>query len=166
MQKLPFLMKIRKRNLSCLRRLGRGAHHEKTKALIHKRWRQFDSIRRFLPCYVFWYLRFCHCRRQKANYNLAEKIRKAVSNYYAADTKAEEIYSQIRAGNMPDGVKQKGNTYSYTCAIDDKQKLLVEIKKTKKKKFHVVKWEKQYTGEWKPDDTIDVWDGMEQMLPD
>ena len=27
-----------------LRRLGReGAHHEKTKALIHKRWRQFDS---------------------------------------------------------------------------------------------------------------------------
>ncbi len=27
-----------------LRRLGReGAHHEKTKALIHKRWRQFNS---------------------------------------------------------------------------------------------------------------------------
>lgn len=101
----------------------------------------------------------------KANYNLAEKSVKAVSNYYAADTKAEEIYSQIRAGNMPDGVKQKGNTYSYTCAIDDKQKLLVEIKK-QKEKFHVVKWEKQYTGEWKPDDTIDVWDGMEQMLPD
>ena len=81
-----------------------------------------------------------------------------MSNYYAADTKAEEIYSQIRAGNMTDGVKQKGNTYTYTCTIDDKQKLLVEIKKQK--------WEKQYTGEWKPDDTIDVWDGMEQMLPD
>jgi len=98
----------------------------------------------------------------KANYNLSEK---SVNNYYAADTKAEEIYAQIRAGNMPDGVKQKGNTYTYTCAIDDKQKLLVEIKK-QKEKFHVVKWEKQYTGEWKPDDTIDVWDGMEQMLPD
>ena len=38
--------------------------------------------------------------------------------------------------------------------------------KKQKEKFHVVKWEKQYTGEWKPDDTIDVWDGMEQMLPD
>ena len=88
-----------------------------------------------------------------------------MSNYYAADTKAEEIYSQIRAGNMPDGVKQKGNTYTYTCIIDDKQKLFIEIKK-QKEKFHVVKWEKQYTGEWKPDDTIDVWDGMEQMLPD
>ena len=43
MQKLPFLMKIRKKFIM-LRRLGReGAHHEKTKALIHKRWRQFDS---------------------------------------------------------------------------------------------------------------------------
>ena len=73
----------------------------------------------------------------KSNYNLSEKSVKAVSNYYAADTKAEEIYSQIRAGNMPDGVKQKGNTYTYTCAIDDKQKLLVEIKK-QKEKFHVV----------------------------
>ena len=37
----------------------------------------------------------------KANYNLSEKSVKAVSNYYTADTKAEEIYSQIRAGNMP-----------------------------------------------------------------
>ena len=92
----------------------------------------------------------------KANYNLSEKSVKAVSNYYAADTKAEEIYSQIRAGNMPDGVKQKGNTYTYTCAIDDKQKLLVEIKK-QKEKFHVVKWEKQYTGEW----TIPSMFGME-----
>ena len=144
-----------------LRRLGReGAHHEKTKALIHKRWRQFDSD---VLCFLVFAL--LSLSTAKANYNLSEKSVKAVSNYYAADTKAEEIYSQIRAGNMPDGVKQKGNTYTYTCAIDDKQKLLVEIKK-QKEKFHVVKWEKQYTGEWKPDDTIDVWDGMEQMLPD
>ena len=69
----------------------------------------------------------------KANYNLSEKSVKAVKNYYAADTKAEEVYAQIRAGNMPDGVQQKGNTYTYTCAIDDKQKLFVEIKKTKRK---------------------------------
>ena len=43
----------------------------------------------------------------KANYNLSEKSVKAVSNYYAADTKAEEIYSQIRAGNMPDETERK-----------------------------------------------------------
>ena len=147
-----------------LRRLGReGAHHEKTKALIHKRWRQFDSDDFCRVMFLVFAL--LSLSTAKANYNLSEKSVKAVSNYYAADTKAEEIYSQIRAGNMPDGVKQKGNTYTYTCAIDDKQKLLVEIKK-QKEKFHVVKWEKQYTGEWKPDDTIDVWDGMEQMLPD
>lgn len=147
-----------------LRRLGReGAHHEKTKTLIHKRWRQFDSDDFCRVMFLVFAL--LSLSTAKANYNLSEKSVKAVSNYYAADTKAEEIYSQIRAGNMPDGVKQKGNTYTYTCAIDDKQKLLVEIKK-QKEKFHVVKWEKQYTGEWKPDDTIDVWDGMEQMLPD
>jgi len=43
----------------------------------------------------------------KANYNLSEKSVKAVSNYYAADTKAEEIYSQIRAGNMTDGNRKE-----------------------------------------------------------
>lgn len=101
----------------------------------------------------------------KANYTLSEKSVKAVSNYYKADTKAEEIFAQIREGKIPDGVEQKGNHYIYTCAIDKKQQLYVEIKKSQQK-YHILKWEKQYTGEWKPDETIDVWDGMEQMLPD
>lgn len=79
-----------------LRRLGReGAHHEKTKALIHKRWRQFNSDD-FCRVMFFWYFALLSLSTAKANYNLSEKSVKAVSNYYAADTKAEEIYSQIR----------------------------------------------------------------------
>ncbi len=82
-----------------LRRRQRG-HHEKTK-LIHKRWRQFDSDDFCRVMFLVFAL--LSLSTAKANYNLAEKSVKAVSNYYAADTKAEEIYSQIRAGNMPDG---------------------------------------------------------------
>ena len=100
----------------------------------------------------------------KANYNLSEKSVKAVNNYYAADTKAESS-GTAAAAEETEKAGDGSEAEATGAAVDDKQKLFVEIKK-QKEKFHVVKWEKQYTGEWKPDDTIDVWDGMEQMLPD
>ena len=51
----------------------------------------------------------------KANHKLSMKSVDAVSDYYAADTKAEEILAQIRLGQVPDGVKQKGDKYCYVC---------------------------------------------------
>ena len=52
----------------------------------------------------------------------------AVSSFYAADLEAEEIFSLIRAGEMPEGVSLNGNVYSYTCKISETQTLFVEIK--------------------------------------
>lgn len=52
----------------------------------------------------------------------------AVSSFYAADLEAEEIFSRIRAGEMPDGVTLDGNIYSYTCKISETQTLFVEIR--------------------------------------
>lgn len=100
----------------------------------------------------------------KANHNLSMKSVDAVRDYYAADTEAETILAEIRAGQMPEGVKKKGKIYSYACPLNDTQQLSVEVEISGKEKYKIKKWKKEYIGEWAPDDTIDVWDGMEEML--
>lgn len=79
-----------------------------------------------------------------------------------ADTKAEEILAQIREGIIPEGVFSDGNFYSYQCPIDDKQQLSVEAEVTGDS-YVIKKWKKEYIGEWKADDTIKVWGGMEEI---
>lgn len=101
----------------------------------------------------------------KADYMLSEKSVKAVRDYYEADTQAEEILAQIRQGQVPDGVIQDGDRYSYACPVDKNQQLTVEIE-YKDASYRILKWRKEYTGEWKPDEKIEVWDGMEEMLGD
>ena len=96
----------------------------------------------------------------KANRTLTDKSVAAVTNYYQADTKAEEILAELRAGEKPEGVKKKGNVYSYTCPVDDSQQLSVEVK-IKSGKYHILKWQKEYIGEWKADTSIEVWGGAE-----
>lgn len=100
----------------------------------------------------------------KANHKLSMKSVDAVSDYYAADTKAEEILAQIRLGQVPDGVKQKGDKYLYVCPLNETQQLSVEVEVYDTDHYKVKKWKKEYVGDWKPDDTIDVWDGMEELL--
>lgn len=102
----------------------------------------------------------------KADYTLAEKSVSAVSNYYQADMQAEEILAQIRQGQVPDGVVKEGNRYSYACPVDKNQQLTVEVECKNASSYRIIKWRKEYTGEWKPDEKIEVWDGMEEMLSD
>lgn len=99
----------------------------------------------------------------KADHMLAEKSVKAVSGYYQADTQAEEILAQIRQGQVPDGVIKDGNRYSYACPVDANQQLTVEVE-CSGNSYRIIKWRKEYTSEWKPDEKIRVWDGMEEML--
>ena len=98
----------------------------------------------------------------KADSTLARKSVDAVAKYYQADTKAEEILAQIREGIIPEGVFSDGNFYSYQCPIDDKQQLSVEAEVTGDS-YVIKKWKKEYIGEWKADDSIIVWGGMEEI---
>ena len=98
----------------------------------------------------------------KADSTLARKSVDAVAKYYQADTKAEEILAQIREGIIPEGVFSDGNFYSYQCPIDDNQQLSVEAEVTGDS-YVIKKWKKEYIGEWKADDTIKVWGGMEEI---
>ncbi len=99
----------------------------------------------------------------KADHMLAEKSVDAVSRYYEADMQAEEILAQIRQGQVPGGVIKEGDRYQYSCPVDHNQQLSVEVE-YRDYTYRIIKWRKEYIGEWKPEEKIEVWDGMEEML--
>lgn len=67
----------------------------------------------------------------QANKRLSDASIQAVSDYYAADLQAETIFAKLRQGTVPSEVHIDNNIYTYTCAISDTQKLVVELKKEK-----------------------------------
>ena len=89
----------------------------------------------------------------------AQKNADAVHAYYEADAEATAILAEIRAGTMPDTVeREKGGALAYNVEIDGNQRLAIRLAE-KDGKYAVEKWAVEYTGEWKADDTIEVWDG-------
>jgi len=96
----------------------------------------------------------------KANDTLAEKSMTAITNFYKADLQAEEILAQIRSGECPEGVTKKGSIYSYACSIDNNQELQVKVV-VEEDSYKILEWKKEYVGEWKLNDSLDVWDGTE-----
>ncbi|MCR5690671.1 MAG: hypothetical protein K6G62_00430 [Eubacterium sp.] len=96
----------------------------------------------------------------KADRNLTDKTLEANENYYRADARAQEILSQIRGGQVPEGVVKSGETYTYSCPVDAKQELQVEVW-VKDGDYKIKKWKKVYTGQWEGDDSIQVFGGVE-----
>lgn len=95
----------------------------------------------------------------KADSDLAERSVYAVSEYYEADAEAENILAELRKGELPEGVTDEGGgKFSYACPIDDNQKLMVTVQLSGNS-YKILRWQKEYTGEWKSDDTIEVWGG-------
>jgi len=52
----------------------------------------------------------------------------AVKNYYEADLQAEEIFSLLRLGQLPDSVTAEGNIYHYSCAVSPSLELKVTLR--------------------------------------
>ena len=50
----------------------------------------------------------------------------AVESFYEADLQAEEIFAQLRAGQLPDGVTVDGNFY-YSCPVSSTLSLNVTL---------------------------------------
>lgn len=99
----------------------------------------------------------------KADSILANKSLDAVTKYYDADTKAEEILAKIRAGECPDGVEKDGYQYRYSCPVDDKQELQVEVV-VYNGYYRILKWQKRYADKWEADTSINVWGGTEEIM--
>ncbi len=127
----------------------------------------------------------------KANSNLTTKSTDATTNYYKADTEAEEILAKIRGGETPEGVKiykaevsKKGvkrivadnvgyigwdGFASYSCKIDENQELQCEVLlrwgDPSEAGYQIIKWKKVYTSEWKADDSMPVFSEEDAQMP-
>lgn len=94
----------------------------------------------------------------QAGGRLSDASAQAVSDYYRADCRAEEILAQLRSGQLPEGVSVEDGVYSYTCPISDTQALAVSVR-LDRDHYTVLRWQAVSTIEWTPDESIDLWDG-------
>ena len=82
----------------------------------------------------------------------------AVSDYYAADCAAEAILARLRSGQLPEGVSQEGNIYTYSCTISPTQELQVEVRGGD---WEILRWQAVSTIRWKENTDLELWDGNE-----
>ena len=94
----------------------------------------------------------------QADKRLSDASAAAVFEYYAADCRAEEILAQLRTGQVPEGVRVKADTYSYTCSISETQELQVEVR-IRENGWEVLRWQAVSTARWSEGETLSLWDG-------
>lgn len=108
----------------------------------------------------------------QADVRLAEASVRAVSDYYAADVKAQEVLAQLRSGETPADVEITIHLedswhgaflsrYEYTIPISDTQKLQVEVLVNEPDgSYSVLRWQALPAQEWESDDMLELWDGV------
>ena len=94
----------------------------------------------------------------QADKRLSDISVQAVSDYYAADCAAEEILARLRAGQLPEGVSQQGDVYTYSCVISPTQALQVEVRSGD---WKVLRWQAVSTVQWQENTDVELWDGNE-----
>ena len=94
----------------------------------------------------------------QAGGRLSQTMADSVEAYYEADCMAEEIYARLRAGEMPAGVIQTGDTYEYACPVSETNELQVELRQIGDQ-WEVIRWKTVSTVAWESDDSLDLWDG-------
>lgn len=94
----------------------------------------------------------------RADQRLADVSANAVADYYEAELQAETILSELRSGNIPDGVSKNGDVYSYMCPISDTLSLQVEVR-VENSDWEILCWRTVTTLEWTESDSLNVWNG-------
>lgn len=99
----------------------------------------------------------------QADHRLADKAAEHQKQWYAADTMAETVLAQLRAGAKVNEItefeiQRDGNIYSYRCPVSDTLCLAVKVS-CDNGKWTVLSWKEIYTAEWESDDSIEIWDG-------
>lgn len=93
-----------------------------------------------------------------AHQRLAQSSRQAITDYYQADSQAEEILAKLRSGEVPQGVTREGNQYTYSCPISDTQTLVVRVE-VAGENYQILRWQAISTENWEAEDKLPVWDG-------
>jgi len=96
----------------------------------------------------------------EADSRLHSKSEQAMLDHYAADRQAQELLARIRAGEVPENVKENNGIYTYSCVISDTQTLVVEVE-ADGTEYHILRWQAVSTGSTETDDHLPVWDGRE-----
>lgn len=65
----------------------------------------------------------------QAEKRLSDAAAQNATAFYDADTRAEEIFAQLRNGEKPDPVTQTGDLYAYSCPISEHQTLSVLLRR-------------------------------------
>lgn len=94
----------------------------------------------------------------QASRRLADAAARSVTEYYAAECQAQEILARLRGGEVPEGVAQTGELYSYACPISSARELAVEVL-VRGSEYTVLRWQARSAGGWEADERLDVWDG-------
>ena len=93
-----------------------------------------------------------------ADGRLSDLSAQAVTDYYEADCRAEEIFAKLRAGEIPAEVTETDGVYSYACPVSDTQTLLVSVQE-QRTGWAVVQWKTVSTADWQEDESLNLWDG-------
>lgn len=95
----------------------------------------------------------------QAGGRLSDASAQAVSAYYDADCRAEEILAALRQGVVMEGVRRDADgIYAYTCPISDTQALEVRVR-LDGEDWSVLRWQAVSTAQWEADESLDLWDG-------
>lgn len=94
----------------------------------------------------------------RANQRLGDASTKAVTDYYAADTQAQEILARLRMGDVVEGVTVEGDRVTYRCPISDTQALEVELRQ-EGDTYQILRWQAVATVAWQESDNTEYWDG-------
>lgn len=97
----------------------------------------------------------------RADGRLSHKANTAITGYYEADYRAEEVLAQLRAGIVPAGVTREEGMYTYRCPISDTQVLIVQVS-LEGSAYKIHRWQAVSTTDWQADDRIPVWDGQRE----
>lgn len=99
----------------------------------------------------------------QAGGRLSDASAQAVSAYYDADCRAEEILAALRQGVVMEGVRREADgIYAYTCPISDTQALEVRVR-LDGEDWSVLRWQAVSTAQWEADESLDLWDGSVPM---
>lgn len=95
-----------------------------------------------------------------AENKLSLESSQSVSEYYAADCRAQTILARLRNGEMPDEVMRDGNIYTFECPVSKTQKLIAKVQ-LENGRFSVLQWKTASSVEWHNNESLNLWKGAE-----
>lgn len=94
----------------------------------------------------------------QAEKRVSDAAAQAVTQYYAAEAQAQEIYARLKNGETVSGVERDGNHLFYTCPISTHQVLAVELEEDNGT-LTLLRWQ-VVAGAEIENGALPVWDGQ------